>query len=69
MSNLIYFLIRASYSDGKLKAPPKPCAGNQGTQITVRMEHGRGIVAKERHINIEIKLSLSFLNNSKMNLC
>ncbi|XP_060036556.1 DNA mismatch repair protein Mlh1 isoform X3 [Erinaceus europaeus] len=25
---------RASYSDGKLKAPPKPCAGNQGTQIT-----------------------------------
>uniref|UniRef100_F6XAN3 MutL homolog 1 n=1 Tax=Callithrix jacchus TaxID=9483 RepID=F6XAN3_CALJA len=32
---------RASYSDGKLKAPPKPCAGNQGTQITVRMIHGR----------------------------
>ncbi|XP_023391328.1 DNA mismatch repair protein Mlh1 [Pteropus vampyrus] len=29
------FLIRANYSDGKLKAPPKPCAGNQGTQITV----------------------------------
>ncbi|KAM6169209.1 DNA mismatch repair protein Mlh1 isoform 2-T2 [Rhynchocyon petersi] len=26
---------RASYSDGKLKAPPKPCAGNQGTQIMV----------------------------------
>ncbi|XP_069331607.1 DNA mismatch repair protein Mlh1 isoform X4 [Eulemur rufifrons] len=26
---------RASYSDGKLKGPPKPCAGNQGTQITV----------------------------------
>ncbi|XP_051059055.1 DNA mismatch repair protein Mlh1 isoform X2 [Phodopus roborovskii] len=26
---------RASYSDGKLQAPPKPCAGNQGTQITV----------------------------------
>ncbi|XP_053115825.1 DNA mismatch repair protein Mlh1 isoform X2 [Hemicordylus capensis] len=26
---------RASYSDGKLKTPPKPCAGNQGTQITV----------------------------------
>ncbi|KAG8521510.1 DNA mismatch repair protein Mlh1 [Galemys pyrenaicus] len=25
---------RANYSDGKLKAPPKPCAGNQGTQIT-----------------------------------
>ncbi|XP_063730255.1 DNA mismatch repair protein Mlh1 isoform X2 [Eleginops maclovinus] len=24
---------RASYSDGKLKGPPKPCAGNQGTQI------------------------------------
>ncbi|XP_063046973.1 DNA mismatch repair protein Mlh1 [Engraulis encrasicolus] len=26
---------RASYSDGKPKAPPKPCAGNQGTQISV----------------------------------
>ncbi|MBN3300838.1 MLH1 protein, partial [Amia calva] len=26
---------RASYCDGKLKAPAKPCAGNQGTQITV----------------------------------
>ncbi|XP_069586417.1 DNA mismatch repair protein Mlh1 [Ranitomeya imitator] len=26
---------RASYADGKLKAPPKPCAGNQGTQISV----------------------------------
>ncbi|XP_066483853.1 DNA mismatch repair protein Mlh1 isoform X2 [Tiliqua scincoides] len=26
---------RASYSDGKLKTAPKPCAGNQGTQITV----------------------------------
>uniref|UniRef100_A0A674KDV9 DNA mismatch repair protein MLH1 n=1 Tax=Terrapene triunguis TaxID=2587831 RepID=A0A674KDV9_9SAUR len=26
---------RASYCDGKLKASPKPCAGNQGTQITV----------------------------------
>uniref|UniRef100_UPI00358E3AA8 DNA mismatch repair protein Mlh1 isoform X2 n=1 Tax=Myxine glutinosa TaxID=7769 RepID=UPI00358E3AA8 len=24
---------RACYSDGKLKGPPKPCAGNQGTQI------------------------------------
>lgn len=30
-----YFLLRASYSDGKIKAPPKPCAGNQGTQIMV----------------------------------
>lgn len=30
-----YFLPRATYSDGKIKAPPKPCAGNQGTQITV----------------------------------
>lgn len=28
---------RASYSDGKLKAPPKPCAGNQGTQILVSL--------------------------------
>ncbi|KAH0627208.1 hypothetical protein JD844_002685 [Phrynosoma platyrhinos] len=26
---------RANYSDGKLKSSPKPCAGNQGTQITV----------------------------------
>lgn len=26
---------RASYEDSKLKALPKPCAGNQGTQITV----------------------------------
>ncbi|KAG8572409.1 hypothetical protein GDO81_012037 [Engystomops pustulosus] len=26
---------RATYADGKLKAPPKPCAGNQGTQISV----------------------------------
>ncbi|XP_026576382.1 DNA mismatch repair protein Mlh1 [Pseudonaja textilis] len=26
---------RANYSDGKLKSVPKPCAGNQGTQITV----------------------------------
>ncbi|XP_062286080.1 DNA mismatch repair protein Mlh1 [Scomber scombrus] len=26
---------RANYSDGKLKGPPKPCAGNQGTQIIV----------------------------------
>ncbi|XP_051468797.1 DNA mismatch repair protein Mlh1 isoform X2 [Apus apus] len=26
---------RATYSDGKIKAAPKPCAGNQGTQITV----------------------------------
>ncbi|XP_030876413.1 DNA mismatch repair protein Mlh1-like [Leptonychotes weddellii] len=34
-NNLLYFLLRANYSDGKLKAPPKPCAGNQGTQITV----------------------------------
>lgn len=26
---------KASYTDGKLKAPPKPCAGTQGTQIAV----------------------------------
>nr|XP_057914248.1 DNA mismatch repair protein Mlh1 [Doryrhamphus excisus] len=26
---------RANYSDGKLKGPPKPCAGNQGTQVLV----------------------------------
>ena len=37
------FIIRASYSDGKLISPqkssgppePKPCAGNRGTQIQV----------------------------------
>lgn len=29
------FVYRASYSDGKLKSPPKPCAGNQGTLISV----------------------------------
>ncbi|KAF4801062.1 DNA mismatch repair protein Mlh1 [Turdus rufiventris] len=27
--------LSATYSDGKIKAPPKPCAGNQGTQIMV----------------------------------
>lgn len=26
---------RASYKDGKLIGPPKPCAGNVGTIITV----------------------------------
>ncbi|XP_056327316.1 DNA mismatch repair protein Mlh1 [Danio aesculapii] len=26
---------RANYCDGKLKSPPKPCAGNQGTLISV----------------------------------
>ncbi|XP_018013384.1 DNA mismatch repair protein Mlh1 [Hyalella azteca] len=26
---------KCTYLDGKPKAPPKPCAGNQGTQITV----------------------------------
>ncbi|XP_076651260.1 DNA mismatch repair ATPase Mlh1 [Halictus rubicundus] len=26
---------KASYIDSKLKAPPKPCAGNQGTTITI----------------------------------
>ena len=29
------FIFRASYIDGKLKVPPKACAGNQGTQISV----------------------------------
>ena len=29
----IYFLSRAAYSDGKIKASPKPHAGNQGTGI------------------------------------
>lgn len=27
--------LRGLYEDGKLKEPVKPCAGNQGTQITV----------------------------------
>ncbi|XP_067277765.1 DNA mismatch repair protein Mlh1 [Pseudorasbora parva] len=27
---------RANYCDGKLKSPPKPCAGNQGTVISVQ---------------------------------
>jgi len=30
-------LSRANYSDGKPKGPPKPCAGNQGTQILVSL--------------------------------
>ena len=30
-------LCRGSYCDGKLKEPVKPCAGNVGTQITVRI--------------------------------
>ena len=29
------FIFRASYVDGKLKESPVPCAGNQGTIITV----------------------------------
>lgn len=36
LTTYFYFLPRASYSDGKIKAPPKPCAGNQGTQVMVR---------------------------------
>lgn len=32
---LIWLWCRASYCDGKLKGPPKPCAGNQGTQLLV----------------------------------
>lgn len=37
ISYIILILIgcRASYEDGKLKGPIKPCAGNQGTQINV----------------------------------
>ena len=35
MSCVVKCLHRASYEDSKLKAAPKPCAGNQGTQITV----------------------------------
>lgn len=31
----ILFIFRASYVDGRLKAPPKACAGNVGTIITV----------------------------------
>ena len=33
----VWILCRANYSDGKLKGPPKPCAGNQGTQILVSL--------------------------------
>uniref|UniRef100_A0A8C9R8Z3 MutL homolog 1, colon cancer, nonpolyposis type 2 (E. coli) n=1 Tax=Scleropages formosus TaxID=113540 RepID=A0A8C9R8Z3_SCLFO len=38
---------RAAYSDGKLKASPKPCAGNQGTQITVCALEEAGSLVKE----------------------
>ena len=31
----IYLIVRVSYLDGKLKGSPVPCAGNQGTVITV----------------------------------
>ncbi len=31
----LWFCLQASYCDGKLKTPPKPCAGNQGTLISV----------------------------------
>lgn len=34
-NSVCVFFHRASYCDGKLKGPPKPCAGNQGTQICV----------------------------------
>lgn len=33
---LYLFCPRGSFTDGKLKGPVKPCAGNQGTQITVK---------------------------------
>lgn len=52
-NNLSCFLTRASYSDGKLQAPPKPCAGNQGTQITVRVEHGNKTGDKQLSGNAE----------------
>lgn len=35
---LMMFGCRASYADGKLKGPAKPCAGNQGTQILVSLK-------------------------------
>lgn len=31
----LFSYFRASYNDGKLKESPTPCAGNQGTIITV----------------------------------
>lgn len=31
----MYKCYRASYINSKLKAPPVPCAGNQGTVITI----------------------------------
>lgn len=35
ITNVLIIFLRASYKDGKLKAPPKSCAGNVGTIITV----------------------------------
>lgn len=35
IKNLAFICTRASYKDGKLKAPPKPCACNQGTTICI----------------------------------
>lgn len=55
-NNLQCFLTRASYSDGKLKAPPKPCAGNQGTQITVRMAHWNKTWDTQLSRNAEVKV-------------
>lgn len=33
--NILFVHLRASYVDGKLKAPLKSCAGNQGTAIVI----------------------------------
>ena len=35
LNTCVAHFLRANYSDGKPKGPPKPCAGNQGTQILV----------------------------------
>lgn len=35
IEKFLFVFFRASYEDGKLEGPPKACAGNQGTTITV----------------------------------
>lgn len=34
-TNMLFWYFRVQYSDGKPLHPPKPCAGNKGTQILV----------------------------------
>lgn len=46
-------LPRATYCDGKLKTQPKPCAGNQGTQITVSSLNGH--LQLQRYIDYNVR--------------